>query len=157
MKKLFFVLLVFVACSSIDESAVQFGEELTLKQTTAVSELLSNPENYVDEKVLVEGTVLEVCEMMGCWIEVSGDTPDQKIRVKVEDGVITFPQSAVGHKVVAEGKFEKIEMTQEEAINYKKHVAEERGEEFDPASVTGPEVHYRIWGSGAKIEGISPE
>jgi hypothetical protein len=44
-----------------------------------------------------------------------------------------------------------VERTHEEAIAAAQHRAEERGEHFDPASVTGPEVTYRIRGLGAVI------
>jgi len=47
---------------------------------------------------------------------------------------------------------EKIEMTKEQAIERAKHHAEEVGQKFDPASVTGPEVFYQIRGLGAVIK-----
>ena len=75
------------------------------------------------------------------------------IRVKVVDGDIVFPLSARGHKAVVEGLVEKIELTEEQARSWREHEAEELGVAFDPASVTGPEVIWRIKGKAAEIQG----
>jgi response regulator RpfG family c-di-GMP phosphodiesterase len=52
---------------------------------------------------------------------------------------------------LVEGKVYKIELTQEEAIEYFEHIAEESGKEFDPSTVTGPVTLYQIKGLGAEI------
>ena len=142
-----------VACSGAPEtSGTIYGEELTLTDTTLVSAILANPTEYVGERVLVTGTVVEVCEMRGCWVELGSDKEFEKIRIKVEDGVIVFPMSARGHRAVVEGVVEEVALTLEEAIEQAKHHAEEHGLEFDPESVTGPTTYYQIRGIGAVIE-----
>ena len=90
--------------------------------------------------------------MRGCWVELGSDKEFEKIRVKVEDGVIVFPMSARGHRAVVEGVVEEISLTLEEAIEEAKHHAEEHGLEFDPESVTGPTISYQLRGIGAVIE-----
>ena len=142
-----------VACSGAPEtSGTVYGEELTLTETTLVSAILANPTEYVGERVLVAGTVVEVCEMRGCWVELGSDKEFEKIRVKVEDGVIVFPMSARGHRAVVEGVVEEVSLTMEEAIEQAKLHAEEHGLEFDPESVTGPTTVYQLKGIGAVIE-----
>ncbi len=142
-----------VACGGAPEtSGTVYGEELTLTDTTLVSAILANPTEYVGERVLVAGTVVEVCEMRGCWVELGSDKEFEKIRVKVEDGVIVFPMSARGHRAVVEGVVEEVSLTLEEAIEQAKHHAEEQGLEFDPESVTGPTTYYQLRGIGAVIE-----
>ena len=81
-------------------------------------------------------------------------TGEDEIRIKVEDDVIVFPQDAVGKKVIAEGTVEEKRYEGEDAVAYLKHLAEERGEDFDPASVTGPVTFYQIRSKGAIIHGI---
>ena len=50
-----------VACGGAPEtSGTVYGEELTLTDTTLVSAILANPTEYVGERVLVAGTVVEV-------------------------------------------------------------------------------------------------
>jgi len=88
----------------------------------------------------------------GCWINVAGDKEFQTIRIKVEDGVIVFPMTDKGKKVVAEGTFKKMELTKEQAIERAKHEAEEKGTKCDESKITGPQTVYQIMGVGAVVE-----
>ena len=126
-----------------------YGESLTLSEVTNVSSILADPEKFVGKKVLIEGTVLEVCQMKGCWIEVEGNTEGTLLKAQAEDDVIVFPQTAVGQTFQVEGEIYAINLTEKEAIEMAKHHAEEMGEEFDPSSVTGPETMYQIKVAGA--------
>jgi hypothetical protein len=145
-------LVATVGCATPEVEGTVYGEELTLTETTPISDILADPESYVGQRVLVEATIVNVCEMRGCWLEMAGGSDFEKIRIKVEDGVIVFPMSAKGLHARAEGIVEKIEMTEEQAIEQAKHQAEEHGTEFDPSTVTGPTVTYQIKGIGAVIE-----
>ena len=146
------VLAVVSACSEPELPFTQYGEALTLAETTSVSDVLGDPEAYVGQHLRVEGTVTGVCEQKGCWIAVAGENEAEQLRVKVEDGVIVFPQTALGCHARVEGMMEKLELTMEQALAQAEHHAEEQGLEFDPASVTGPEVIYQLRGLGAEIE-----
>ena len=86
-------------------------------------------------------------------MDINGKNPDEKIRVKVEDGVIVFPVEAKGKEALVEGEVEKLELTEKQARGWFKHVAEEKGEPFDSTSIQGAMTIYRIKGSGAEIEG----
>jgi hypothetical protein len=137
----------------------KYGKDITLKEKTNISDILSNPEDYLDKTVLVEGEVLDVCSMMGCWIELKSDLPtgqagvgEEKIKVKVKDSEIVFPKEAKGKNALVEGKVYKIELTVEEAVEYYQHQAEERGEEFEPSTVTEVVTIYQIKGIGAEID-----
>ena len=90
--------------------------------------------------------------MAGCWIELSSDAEGEQIKVKVKDGEIVFPMDAKGSTALVEGKVYKIELSKEKAINYYEHLAEESGDEFDPATVTGSITIYQIKGFGAQID-----
>lgn len=127
-----------------------YGAGLTQAEATTVSALHEDAEALEGKLVRVDGTVADVCPRRGCWIEVV-DAGGASIRVKVNDGDIVFPLSAKGKHIAVEGTLEKIEMTEEEARDWKAHLAEEKGEEFDPSTVTGPEVMWRIKGTGAEI------
>ena len=151
-----FALLALTAgafgCATPEVEGTVYGEELTLTETTQISDILADPEAYLGERVLVEATVVDVCEMRGCWLELASDVEFEKIRIKVDDGVIVFPMSAKGLHARVEGIIEKLEFTEEEALERAQHQAEEHGTEFDPSTVTGPEVIYQIKGIGAVVE-----
>ena len=133
-------------------AATKYGKGVSEATPVKLSELMAKPDDYVGKVVKVEGLVTEVCPKRGCWINVAGDKEFQTIRVKVEDGVIVFPLTDKGKKVVAEGTFTKMELTKEQAIERAKHHAEETKTKFDPASVTGPQTVYQIQGTGAVVD-----
>jgi hypothetical protein len=133
-------------------AATKYGKGVSEATPVKLSELMAKPDDYVGKVVKVEGLITEVCPKRGCWINVAGDKEFQTIRIKVEDGVIVFPMTDKGKKVVAEGTFRKMELTKEQAIAKAKHECEEKGTKFDPASVTGPSTVYQIQGTGAVVE-----
>lgn len=114
-----------------------------------ITELMTSPETYLDQVVKVTGEVKEVCPMAGCWLDLADK--DKAVRVKVKDGEIVFDKSLVGKQVVAEGTVYKFELTKEKAVDYYRHLAEEKGETFDPASVTGPTTIYQLGGIGVAV------
>ena len=154
MKKI--VLVIFVILLSMQNSIVlganKYGKEITLKNKTRISEILANPQKYIGKTVLVEGTVVAVCEKKGCWMELSSDKKFQKIKIKVKDGEIIFPLEEKGKTALVEGVVYEIKMTKEQAIEAAKNEAEEHGKKFDPSSVTGPVTLYQIKGLGAVIK-----
>jgi hypothetical protein len=143
------LLLAFTFISSLLSAAeIKLGKPLTLKEQTPLATLLGKPADYVGKTVQVKGKVTEVCQMMGCWIDLTNEE-GQKLRIKVKDGEIEFPKDASGKTAVAEGRFDKIELTKDQAAARAEEEAREKGKKFDPASVKGPMTIYQIQGTGA--------
>jgi len=117
MKKAVIITLVLFLATSLTfaDGGKKYGKDLTLTKTTKVSEILSNPEQFEGKKVLIEGTVVNVCEKAGCWIEVAGDKDYESILVKVNDGEIVFPVEAQGKTAVVEGEVFSVVVKSEEA------------------------------------------
>lgn len=128
------------------------GKPLELKKQTPIADLEKKPGDFTGKTVQVRGRVAEVCEKMGCWMNLVDPATNARVRIKVKDGEIVFPKDAIGKMAVAEGKFVKIELTREQAVERARHEAEENNRPFDPASITGPVTIYQIQGSGAVIE-----
>jgi len=148
--------LVLLAPGEADGQCVMksYGSGVRLAEATATGELLRRPEEFVGRPVRVEGEVGEVCQMAGCWMEIraGGSAEGGAIKVKVADGEIVFPVSSRGKRATAEGTFERLEMSRERFVAYQRHLAEELGKSFDPASVgEGPYRLYQIAGTGAEI------
>ncbi|HSW56242.1 MAG TPA: DUF4920 domain-containing protein [Ignavibacteriaceae bacterium] len=152
LKLILSILLFSIGFSFAQTDEAKLGAEITLAEKTKISDILADPESYLDQTVLVEGEILEVCPMMGCWMELKSDDGEGMIKVKVKDGEIVFPMEAKGKSAIVEGTVYKLELTQEKAIQHFEHMAEEKGEEFDPATITGPMTIYQIKGLGAVIE-----
>lgn len=134
------------------EKGKKYGAGVTLKETTKISSLLEHPGDFVGKKVKVAGTIVGVCAHKGCWIDIAGDKPFEKIRIKVNDGEIVFPLTAKGKTAVAEGVFEEIHVSKDQILAMKKRHAREQGEPFDSTSVKGGRTIYQIRGTGAVIE-----
>lgn len=152
MKKIVLVLAVFVLTTALTlAQSEQYGKEIELTEKTLISDILASPKDFVGKTVLVEGEVSEVCAMAGCWMKLKSDKGGE-IRIKVKDGEIVFPGEAKGHTALVEGTVYAIDFTQEEAVEYLKHMAEDAGKEFDESTVTGPMTIYQIRGLGAVIQ-----
>jgi len=152
MKNLLFSLFILLfSCIPVLGKELVLGQELQLKETTKVSEINVQPEKYLGKRVQIEGLIINVCAARGCWMDIASDVPFQKIQIKVVDGEIVFPMEAKGRNAKVEGIVEKLELSHEQALEWAKHKAMEQGEEFDPATITGPTKVYRIRGLGAVI------
>jgi len=151
MKLIISVLLFSIVNIFAQNEEIKLGAELTLNEKAKISDILADPGAYLDQTVLVEGEILDVCPMMGCWMELKSDDGEGMIKIKVKDGDIVFPVDAIGDNAVVEGTVYKIELTQEQAVDYYEHMAEESGDDFDPSTITGPMTIYQIKGLGAEI------
>lgn len=146
------ILVPFVAAPEAAAEVESYGEELSADvEPTPIEEILSDPDRWAGRRVRIEGEVSGVCAHQGCWIDLRSPE-DATLRVKVEDGVIVFPQDAVGKPAVAEGEVEILEMERDKYEAWLRHVAEEEARAFDPAEVgEGPYRIVRLRGIGASV------
>ena len=154
MKRIIFYILVLgIACAlPVQAKNDIYGKGVTLTETTPVSAILDNPDSYIGKMVRIEGMIIEVCAKRGCWLYVAGDRQGEKIQVKVTDGEIVFPMSASGRLGIVEGIVEELKLSREEMVKYLEHLAEEKGQPFDPSTVKDERM-IRLKGLGAEIEG----
>ncbi|MBK9169501.1 MAG: DUF4920 domain-containing protein [Bryobacterales bacterium] len=143
---------LFLLAAAAPAGSVELGKKLALPSPTPVADVAANPERYAGKIVQIEGRITEVCQMMGCWVQLVNPTNSrQAIRVKVTDGEIVFPKDSPGKMAIAEGKLVKFELTREQAVARAKHEAEEQGRPFRPESVKTGVTIYQLQGSGAVI------
>ena len=146
MKKYLFILLVLVFTVTLFAgSGEKYGKEITLTEKTTISEIMANPTDFVGKKVLVEGMVVGVCKKRGCWMDLASDKEFEKVRIKVEDGVIVFPLEAKGKTALVEGEVYSLEIKKEEECS------NEEGHEGETKAKTKTETIYMIRGIGAVI------
>ena len=130
-----------------------FGKGVGNAPEVKVTELVAHPDTYLGKTVRVEGVVVDVCAKRGCWMDIANEAKAEKVRIKVDDGVMVFPVEAKGSHAVAEGVFTKIEMTPDEAKAYAKHLTEEKGQTAGAEKPQdAPTVIYQIKGTGAVIK-----
>lgn len=153
-KYLIMFVMLIVAVSNLSAKDVKkYGKEITLKEKVKVSKILEAPQNYVGKKVLIEGTVLNVCDKRGCWIELASDKEFESIRVKVEDGVIVFPMEAKGQKALVEGEVVSFTVEADESDCGGTKCEDDKKESKDDCKhgEKAKKTVYQIQGIGAEI------
>lgn len=83
----------------------QFGAKPTLAgEAVAVSEVLANPQPYLNKTIKCQGAVARVCEAAGCWLELRTDlNATEGLRVPMAGHSFFIPKDVVGHPAVIEG------------------------------------------------------
>ena len=155
-RKIFiFLSFILLSCNqNYNQSISLYGDDFNYDSIQSISSLIDNPNQFLDKQIVTEGKIVDVCPMKGCWIEIKDSHSGQIIRVKVQDDVIIFPEDSKEKKVIVNGVFTKIEFTEDQAIKWKIHLAEEKGLKLEESDVTldsSDLIEYRIKGLGAKI------
>ena len=151
---IFLSFILFSCNQNYNQSISLYGDDFNYDSIQSISSLIDNPNQFLDKQIVTEGKIVDVCPMKGCWIEIKDSDSDQIIRVKVQDDVIIFPEDSKEKKVIVNGVFTKIEFTEDQAIKWKIHLAEEKGLNLEESDVTldsSDLIEYRIKGLGAKI------
>ena len=131
-----------------------YGQTVSKTKQLSVHELILSADKYLGKNIVVNAQIDDVCPMRGCWMNIIDEKTSASLRLKVTDGDIVFPLSGIGRDVVAEGVFTKLNLTENQAKNWKVHLAEEKGLKLNPDSIVlSPKDYYeyRIVCSGAEI------
>jgi hypothetical protein len=145
------VALVLFATVGFAAGQTKYGKELSLKETTKISDIYANPDKYNGKRVQVKGPIVQVCEEMGCWIEIGSDKQFNALRFKVDDGVMVFPMTLKGMIATVEGLLSVTTVSLAEQIAQGQQTAKEKKTTFDPKTVKGPKVSIQIKGKGAVV------
>ena len=94
------LLASMLAFGLLSAAEIKLGKPLAVKEPMALATLLAHPDDYVGKTVQVKGKIVEVCQMMGCWMDLTNDA-GQKVRIKVNDGEIDFPKDGSGKMAIA--------------------------------------------------------
>lgn len=80
----------------------KFGAAITEQASTPLTTIVKEPTKYASQTVRTEGTVVAVCQSMGCWMEIGDDTGQAHIKMAGHSFMV--PRSASGHRAVVQGK-----------------------------------------------------
>jgi len=117
MKRVAVITLVFalsVASTVLAGDGTNYGDGVTIDAAVPVETLLSSPDDYIGKAVRVDGVITGVCKKRGCWMQITDPDTGNGVRIKVDDGVIVFPYTAMGKKASAEGVFDAVTLTPEQ-------------------------------------------
>ena len=152
MKKLILsiaaVLIMVMMLQQVQAQTGTYGEVLSDAKAIKATKLAKTMQGKEAMQVKLDGTIVEVCQMKGCWMTVE-TSKGEAIRVTFKDYGFFVPKDAAGKKAVFEGEA-KIETVDVATL---KHYAEDAGkskEEID--AITESETKLTFVASGVKIE-----
>ena len=99
------IVLIPAAASAADAPATakRFGAAVKVKTPVNVAQLASAPAKFKGKTIRLEGTVKEVCQGKGCWVEVADDKGASFMARSLDESVL-LPKDCKGWHVVVEGK-----------------------------------------------------
>jgi hypothetical protein len=145
--KLSVILVTLMILHNAQAQTANFGDPLSDTKAVKATKLAKTMDGKDAIQVKLDGTILEVCQMKGCWMTVETGKGEE-IRVTFKDYGFFVPKDAAGKKAVFEGEA-KMETVDVATL---KHYAEDAGkskEEID--AITEPETKLTFVASGVEI------
>lgn len=85
-----------------DAPVQRYGAKVTAKKPVVIAQLAQSPAKFKGKTVRLEGTVKDVCQGKGCWIEVADETGASFLARSLDESVLV-PKDCKGRKVVVQG------------------------------------------------------
>ncbi len=100
----------------------RIGEELPV---TALSSMMGDPTSYDGQRVKTEGEITQVCQRMGCWMELRpSDGGGGAVRVPMAGHSFFLPRDVAGHRATVVGDVEVRELDPETQAHLESEGAE---------------------------------
>jgi hypothetical protein len=120
MKNLIFVgimVLIVFGCSNQNNQKQSENEELKAETVVySVDNLYENAQELVDKEVVIEGTVMHVCQHGGERCFLMGSNEDINIRIEAGEKIGAFSQEMMGSDLVITGILKEVK-TEADAHN----------------------------------------
>ncbi|MHC4080965.1 MAG: DUF4920 domain-containing protein [Planctomycetota bacterium] len=130
--------------SANSDGWVHFGADGKDKGPTVALGMISGDES----NVIVEGTIVEVCQKKGCWMRVTDG--EQELFVRFQDYGFFVPMNASGREVVMHGT----SVAQVASIEELRHYAQDAGKSAEEiAAITEPETRVTFFADSVYIAG----
>ena len=130
------------------DDGILYGKEINSDiKVIEVNELISSVKENEGKIIVVKGKISDVCQAMGCWLVLT----DGKNNVRVQTLHKFFvPKNITGQDAVVMGRFEIVEISEDEANEY-------NSESNSPSKETikGPQKSFEIIATGVKV--LNPE
>src|SRR5262245_53932637 len=90
------LLLLAFACTPKVE-VVKAGAAIGHENVLSVGEVMASAQALKGKSVRISGTIQNVCQQKGCWMELAGDK-GESMRITTKDYGFFFPKGAAGQK-----------------------------------------------------------
>ncbi len=106
----------------MDDGSRLFGGDLdAAREVTSLAEIIASPDQYEGQVVKTEGEIAQVCQAMGCWMEIRTDENSPGIRVPMAGHSFFLPRDLAGSRATIEGTVHVAALSDEE----REHLASE--------------------------------
>jgi hypothetical protein len=107
---------------ALADGSQAYGAEIdgSTEQVTLAA-LLANPDQYNGKTVKTEGEIAQVCQRMGCWMELRADASSPAVRVPMAGHSFYLPRDVAGRRATVQGTVEVEALSEEHA----RHLEEE--------------------------------
>lgn len=86
-----------------EANAETFGQPLSDAPVVALATITEDPSRFAGQTVKTEGEITQVCQRMGCWMEMrASGTPT--VRVPMAGHSFFLPRDAAGRRATVEGE-----------------------------------------------------
>ena len=94
--------VAFAGSPKGDTAGVQkFGAPIKVKKAADLARLSQDPARFAGRQLRIEGTVKDVCQGMGCWVEV--ENGGASFLARSLDESVLLPKDCKGRRVVVQG------------------------------------------------------
>ena len=90
------------------------GAPITVKKPVRIQKLAKHPAKFEGKVLRLEGTVKNVCQGRGCWVNVE-DANGVTFMAKSLDESVLLPKDCAGRKVIVQGVVTSLPHTHDEA------------------------------------------
>jgi hypothetical protein len=134
--------------TAVDTTLQYFGDTISQEGAIAVDKLVFKLEGKDSLKIKLTGTIADVCQKKGCWMNMNlGD--NQIMRVSFKDYGFFVPKDAAGKTVVIEG----VAFHDTTSVADLQHYAEDAGKsEEEIKKITEPEINIEFEANGVIIK-----
>lgn len=128
------------AARVMDDGSRLFGSELGEGDVTPLAEILSAPDRFQGQVVKTEGEIAQVCQRMGCWMEIRADAESPGVRVPMAGHSFFLPRDVAGSRATIEGTVVVAALSDEEREHLESEGATAAGQNVS-IEATGVVVH----------------
>jgi hypothetical protein len=88
---------------TLDDGSRVFGAEPSEREVVALATIMAEPARFEGQVVKTEGAIAQVCQRMGCWMEITAQEGGQAVRVPMAGHSFFLPRDVAGRQAVVEG------------------------------------------------------
>jgi len=122
---LFVISVFFVSCGSKSGPVNEEKAAEVEIPVLSVADFKDEGENFVGENVIIEGTVVHVCQHGGKRMFLIGEDPDVRMKVTVGNDIPSFEVELEGSDVVVYGFVDELRIDEDYLVQWEAELAEE--------------------------------